>query len=70
MATLEITATTSKEKMYEHGQVVNVVEIGIHKLPHMESLYKQVKDEVNKLQYARQVLVNDISALELNINIR
>jgi hypothetical protein len=25
-------------------QVVNAVEIAIHKLPHMETLYKQVKD--------------------------
>jgi transposase len=50
-------------------QVVNVVEIAIYRLPHMENLYKQVKDEVNKLQYARQSLVNDIRALEHKISI-
>jgi uncharacterized membrane protein len=36
------------------AQIVNVVDIAINKLPYMESLYKQVKDEVDKLQYARQ----------------
>ena len=41
------------------AQVVNVVEIAIHKLPHMETLYKQLKDEVDKLQYIRQGLLND-----------
>jgi hypothetical protein len=43
-------------------QVVNVVDIAIHKLPYMETLYKQLKDEVDKLQYIRQHLVNDIEA--------
>ena len=47
MATLEITATTSKEKRYEHGQVVNVVEIAIHKLPYIENLYRQAKYQMN-----------------------
>jgi hypothetical protein len=32
-------------------QVIDVVEIAIHKLLHVESLYKQVNDEVNKQQY-------------------
>jgi predicted nucleic acid-binding Zn-ribbon protein len=50
-------------------QVVNGAEIGIHKLPHMETLYKQVEDEVNKLQYARQSLVNEIRTLERKISI-
>ena len=49
------------------AQIVNVVEIAIHKLPHMESLYKQLKDEVDKLQYIRQGLLNDISALKYKI---
>jgi hypothetical protein len=39
------------------AQVVNIVEIAIHKLPYMETLYKQVKDEVDKLQYTRQHLM-------------
>ena len=43
-------------------QVVNVVEIAIHKLRYMETLYRQIKEEVNKLQYTRQSLVNDIEA--------
>jgi hypothetical protein len=51
------------------AQVVNVVEIAIHKLPHMESLYKQLKDEVDKLQYLRQGLLNDIEALKYKISI-
>jgi hypothetical protein len=34
-------------------QVVNAVDIAIHKLPYMETLYRQIKDEVNKLQYTR-----------------
>ena len=42
------------------AQVVNVVEIAIHKLPHMETLYRQIKDKVDKLQYTRQSLANDI----------
>ena len=41
-------------------QVVNAVEIAIHKLPHMETLYRQIKDKVDKLQYTRQSLANDI----------
>jgi hypothetical protein len=35
----------------------------------METLYKQVRDEVNKLQYTRQCLVNDIAALERKISL-
>ena len=49
-----------KEKGMSIDQVVNAVDIAIHKLPYMESLYKQIKEEVNKLQYTRQSLVNDI----------
>jgi len=51
-----------KEKDMSMEQVVNAVEIAIHKLPYMENLYGQVKDEVNKLQFIRQGLLNDISA--------
>jgi queuine/archaeosine tRNA-ribosyltransferase len=29
-------------------QVVNAVEIAIHKLPYMGSLYKQIKDAIQK----------------------
>jgi hypothetical protein len=69
MPTLEIIQTTSKEKCYEYTQVVNAVEIAIHKLPYMESLYKQVKDGVDKLQYTRQHLMDDIEARKNTISI-
>jgi hypothetical protein len=49
-----------KEKGMSIDQVVNVVDIAIHKLPHMESLYEQVKDQVDKMQRTRQGLENDI----------
>ena len=50
-------------------QVVNVVEIAIHKLRYMETLYRQRKDELNKLQYTRQRLVNDIEARKHKISL-
>jgi hypothetical protein len=56
-----------KKKAMTIEQVGNIVEIAIHKLPHMESLYKQLKDEVDKLQYIRQGLLNDIAALKYKI---
>jgi hypothetical protein len=51
------------------AQVVNVVDIAIHKLPYMETLYRQIKDEVNKLHYTRQGLINDIEVRENKISI-
>ena len=51
------------------AQVVNAVEIAIYKLPHIETLYRQIKDEVEKLQYIRQDLLNDIAALRYKISI-
>jgi hypothetical protein len=69
MPTLEIIQTTSKENGMSIAQVVNAVEITIHKLPYMESLYKQVKDEVDKLQYTRQHLMDDIEARKNTISI-
>ena len=38
--------------------VVNAVDIDIHKLPYMESLYRQAKDEVDKMQRTRQETEN------------
>jgi uncharacterized protein (DUF3084 family) len=35
----------------------------------METLYKQLKDEVNKLQYTRQVLISDIETKKSQISI-
>jgi hypothetical protein len=58
-----------KKRGMSIAQVVNVVEIAIHKLPYMESLYKQLKDEVERLQYIRQGLLNDIAALKYKISI-
>jgi hypothetical protein len=51
-------------------QVIDVVEIAIDKLPYMESLYEQVKEQVENMQRTRQGLVNDIQALIQNINFR
>src|SRR5829696_1155114 len=58
-----------KEKGMSIDQVVNAVEIAIHKLPHMDSLYEQVKDQVDKMQRTRQILANDIAGLERKISI-
>jgi hypothetical protein len=58
-----------KEKGMSIEQVVNVVGIAIHKLPYMESLYEQVKEQVDKMQHTRQRLVNDSRALERKTSI-
>jgi hypothetical protein len=42
-------------------QVVNAVEIAIHKLPYMKSLYRQAKDQAEKMQHTIQRLANDIA---------
>jgi hypothetical protein len=51
-----------KKKGMTIEQVLIVVDIAIHKLPHMETLYRQIKDEVNNLQRIRQGLIKDIEA--------
>jgi hypothetical protein len=50
-------------------QVVNVVEIAIHKLPYMETLYRQAKDQAEKMQHTIQRLSNDIAAKEYKISL-
>ena len=50
-------------------ELVNVVEIAIHKLPYMENLYGQAKDQVEKMQCTLQRLANNIMALEYKISI-
>jgi hypothetical protein len=35
-------------------QVVNVVDIAIHKLPYIESLHGQAKDQTEKMQHTIQ----------------
>ena len=58
-----------KKRGMSKAQVVNVVDIAIHKLPYMESLYRQAKDQAEKMQCTRQELANDIAALEYKISI-
>jgi hypothetical protein len=58
-----------KEKDMSIDQVVNAVEIAIHKLPYMESLYRQAEDQAEKMQRIRQGLANDIQALKYKISI-
>ena len=50
-------------------QVVNAVDIAIHKLPHMENLYGQVTDQIDKMRRTRQGLVNDIAGLERKLSV-
>ena len=50
-------------------QAVDGVEIATNKLPYIESLYGQVKDEVDNMQQTRQRLSNDIHALEYKLSI-
>lgn len=50
-------------------QVVNAVDIAIYKLPYMESLYRQAKDQAEKMQCTIQRLANDIAAKEYKISL-
>ena len=45
-------------------QVVNAVDIAIHKLPYMESLYGQVKEQVDKMQYKIQQSEKDLNTVK------
>ncbi len=49
-----------KKRGMSIAQVVNVVEIAIHKLPYMESLYRQAKDQAENVRRTIQLLANDI----------
>ena len=51
-----------KKRGMSIAQVVNVVDIAIHKLPYMETLYIQAKDQAEKMQHTVQRLANDIRA--------
>ena len=66
---LELFKQLIKEKGMSIEQVVNAVEIAIHKLPYIESLYGQAKDQAEKMQHTRQGLVNHIMALEHKISL-
>jgi hypothetical protein len=50
-----------KEKGMSIEQVVHAIDTAIHKLPYMENLYLQAKDEAEKMQCTRQGLANDIT---------
>ena len=49
-----------KKRRMSMKQVIDVVEIAIHKLPHMENLYRQAKDEAENMQRTIQGLANEI----------
>jgi hypothetical protein len=49
-------------------QVVNAVDTDINKLPHMETLYVQAKDQAEKMQHTVQRLANDIDARKHKIS--
>ncbi len=50
-------------------QVVNVVDIAANKLPHMERLYIQARDETQNMQLTRQHLLNYMKPLEYKISL-
>ena len=58
-----------KKRGMSIAQVVNVVEIAIHKLPYMETLYIQAKDQAEKMQHTVLRLANDIEARKHKISI-
>jgi hypothetical protein len=49
-----------KEKSMSIEQVANVIDISIHKLPYIENLYQQAKDQAENMQRTVQRLENDI----------
>jgi peptidoglycan hydrolase CwlO-like protein len=58
-----------KENGMSIEQVVNAVDIAIHKLSYIESLYEQVKDQAEKMQRTIQRLENDIEARKNKISL-
>jgi hypothetical protein len=58
-----------KKRRMSFEQIVNVVEIAIDKLPYMETLYIQAKDQAEKMQRTIQRLVNDIEDRKHKISI-
>jgi hypothetical protein len=57
-----------KKKGMSVEQVANAADTDINKLPHMENLYLQAKDEEEKMQRTIQGLVNDIEERENKIS--
>jgi hypothetical protein len=62
MDSFEIIQELIEKRGMSREQVVNAGDISIHKLPHMDNLYRQVKDEVDNLHRIRHGLINDIAA--------
>jgi transposase len=58
-----------KEKHMITAQVIYAVDIAANRLPYMESLYNQLKDEVDKLQYTIQGLLKNRDDLKYKISI-
>jgi hypothetical protein len=56
-----------KEQGMTIEQAVNAIEIAANRLPHMDSLYKQAKEEVDKMQRTRQQLENYLHKLKEEI---
>jgi hypothetical protein len=57
-----------KKRHMSIEQVVNAVGIAIHKLPYVETLYRQAKDQAEKMQHTIQRLASDIAALVRKIS--
>ena len=49
-------------------QVVNAVDTAANKLPYMEDLHRQVKEEVNKLRGEKLYLLNEVDFLTAKIS--
>jgi hypothetical protein len=47
-----------KKRGMRKEEVINAADIAFHKLPHMESLYRQAKDQMNEMQLTRQHLLD------------
>jgi hypothetical protein len=58
-----------KEKGVSIEQVVNAVYDAIHKLPYIENLYEQVKEQIHNMQRTRQGLANDIEERKKKISL-
>ena len=58
-----------KKRRISIEQVANTLDTAIHKLPYMETLYRQVKDQAEKMQHTIQRLSNDIAAKEYKISL-
>ena len=58
-----------KKKGMSIEQVASTVYAAIHKLPYIENLYEQVKEQVEKMQCTRQGLANDIEERKKKISL-